>query len=303
MGFDGGFCIYDGEQRQKHKAKKTYTKRRNLIVGSTSSDHSPASELIAGNVGLLSEILFRLPPKSLIRFKSVSKDWWSNTNTTILHSCNGLLLCLNGTTRFIVCNPTTKKHKILPYPVGISSSCFVKQFSVILTESGPIHNNFDAYLAFDPSKSPHYKVVLNNRLSALGFKILRMAMDRNDYNWVVKYRVNLRPLRSVFPELADGYASHAFSVFLEIFSEFQETVMKNSMNRVSGLTVICICPWKDQRNSLDSSLKIFFGSIEFLWIFSVFQETVMKSSRNRASGFTVFAFVHGKAKEILWIPV
>ncbi|KAL7191010.1 hypothetical protein ACSBR2_023144 [Camellia fascicularis] len=208
-------------------AKKTYTKRRNLIVGSTSSEHSLASELIVGNVDLLLEILFRLPPKSLIRFKSVSKDWFSlisnsqfsqnhslrnpkplftglylhveerftlsiqslslnphhsslpslsfldcrcfNTSTTILHSCNGLLLCLNGTTRFIVCNPTTKKHKILPYLVGISSSCFVKQFSVILTESGPIHNNFDVYLAFDPSKSPHYKVVLFTMGRVLSF--------------------------------------------------------------------------------------------------------------------------------------
>ncbi|KAL7193659.1 hypothetical protein ACSBR2_025298 [Camellia fascicularis] len=202
---------------------------------------------------------------------------------------------------------------MLPYPVGISSSCFVKQFSVILTESGPIRNNFDAYLAFDPSKSPHYKVALvtktshyshysiniyssesvswkhvpvaathftfmkgvlwneaihsvnyknvhfqfdieaeklieipmnpitkrfshtnvryflecgghlflvqNNRPSALGFKILQMAMDRNGYNWVVKYQVNLRPLRSVFPELADGYASYAFSVLCVLKEE------------------------------------------------------------------------------------
>ncbi|KAL7191011.1 hypothetical protein ACSBR2_023145 [Camellia fascicularis] len=58
----------------------------------------------------------------------------------------------------------------------------------------------------------HMFLVQNNRPSALGFKILQMAMDRNGYNWVVKYQVNLRPLRSVFPELADGYASYAFSV-------------------------------------------------------------------------------------------
>ncbi|XP_058223802.1 F-box protein At5g07610-like [Rhododendron vialii] len=62
------------------------------------------------------------------------------------HSCNGLLLCyvttINGDFRgYIVCNPTTKKHTLLPKPVGLVGG-------------------WDGYLAFDPTKSPHqYKVV------------------------------------------------------------------------------------------------------------------------------------------------
>ncbi|KAL7193677.1 hypothetical protein ACSBR2_025316 [Camellia fascicularis] len=56
---------------------KAYSKRRRkAIIGSTSSESSPASEeVIASNEDLLTEILVRLPTKSLIRFKSVSKNW------------------------------------------------------------------------------------------------------------------------------------------------------------------------------------------------------------------------------------
>ncbi|KAL7221864.1 hypothetical protein ACSBR1_023751 [Camellia fascicularis] len=46
-----------------------------LIIGCTSSEHSLAAELIANNSDLLTEILIRVPAKSLIRFKSVSKEW------------------------------------------------------------------------------------------------------------------------------------------------------------------------------------------------------------------------------------
>ncbi|KAL7193662.1 hypothetical protein ACSBR2_025301 [Camellia fascicularis] len=58
-------------------ANKRSCKRRKAITTPTSSETSvPAStEVIASNVDLLSEILLRLPPKSLIRFKSVSKNW------------------------------------------------------------------------------------------------------------------------------------------------------------------------------------------------------------------------------------
>ncbi|KAK9286946.1 hypothetical protein L1049_015354 [Liquidambar formosana] len=39
--------------------------------------HSPAAETVAGNGDLLSEILLRLPVRSLMRFESVSKKWLS----------------------------------------------------------------------------------------------------------------------------------------------------------------------------------------------------------------------------------
>ncbi|KAK8657874.1 hypothetical protein V6N13_036093 [Hibiscus sabdariffa] len=64
----------------------------------------------------------------------------------ILQSCNGLLLCCsfraNGfQTAYYVYNPTTKHYTVLP-PLGSSRN-----------------NAFGFSLAFDPSKSSHYKVI------------------------------------------------------------------------------------------------------------------------------------------------
>lgn len=69
--------------------------------------------------------------------------------TKIVHSCNGLLLCEYSQVvcnvyidRYLVCNPTTQKYTVIPEPGpgAFSSGCI-------------------ALLAFDPSKSPRYKVV------------------------------------------------------------------------------------------------------------------------------------------------
>ncbi|KAF5956700.1 hypothetical protein HYC85_003925 [Camellia sinensis] len=56
---------------------ETRRSKRKLIIGCTSSEHSFAAELIANNSDLLTEILIRVPAKSLIRFQSVSKQWLS----------------------------------------------------------------------------------------------------------------------------------------------------------------------------------------------------------------------------------
>ncbi|XP_017978599.1 PREDICTED: F-box protein At5g07610 [Theobroma cacao] len=62
----------------------------------------------------------------------------------IQHSCNGLLLCssfrcLEKDRQFYICKPTTKQYLRLPYPV-----CRIV---------------FGSNIAYDPSKSPHYKIV------------------------------------------------------------------------------------------------------------------------------------------------
>ncbi|KAF7152917.1 hypothetical protein RHSIM_Rhsim01G0014600 [Rhododendron simsii] len=110
--------------------KKACRRSTEQITGAPSSESSPAEEVIANNVDILTEILLRVRAKSLIRFKSVSKHWFSlisssqfstthsrrNPNPsisgwffswksiplyhpiynpipqTITHSCNGLLL-------------------------------------------------------------------------------------------------------------------------------------------------------------------------------------------------------------------
>ncbi|KAK9291986.1 hypothetical protein L1049_019938 [Liquidambar formosana] len=168
-----------------------------------------SSDLIAANDDLLSKILHRLPVKSILQFKSVSKHWLSlisdphfsrrrlnlNPNPVaglflspwgmdyyvertfefvpleddefgpsrfrslpflddksailISQSCNGLLLICGyreGKHELYVFNPTTMQLSHLPDLLPEFDDC--KRASVM---------GFN--LAFDPSKSPHYKVV------------------------------------------------------------------------------------------------------------------------------------------------
>ncbi|XP_058202842.1 F-box protein At5g07610-like [Rhododendron vialii] len=56
---------------------KASNKSRKAVLNVTPSEIFPAAELIANNVDLLTEILLRLPAKSAIRFKCVSKQWLS----------------------------------------------------------------------------------------------------------------------------------------------------------------------------------------------------------------------------------
>ncbi|KAJ0098331.1 hypothetical protein Patl1_20703 [Pistacia atlantica] len=168
------------------------------------------AEEIANNDDLLTELLIRLPIKSSVKFKSVSKHWLSlisnphfsvrlslvprltaglflrNVDSTeydfinlasssprapfklltlgdessqimVLQSCNGLLLCcslkaqefarfldFNFFENYYVFNPTTKKYKMLP-PLPARTGVFRAVPGI--------------FLAFDPSKSPHYKVI------------------------------------------------------------------------------------------------------------------------------------------------
>ncbi|KAJ8540179.1 hypothetical protein K7X08_026568 [Anisodus acutangulus] len=82
------------------------------------------------------------PPFKELKF---TKD---PSGISILQSCNGLLLCSSSQWRqakrnYYVYNPTTKQYTALPK-------------SVLGTENSKIHA---ISLAFDPAKSPHYKVV------------------------------------------------------------------------------------------------------------------------------------------------
>ncbi|XP_022018171.1 F-box protein At5g07610 [Helianthus annuus] len=156
-----------------------------------SSEEAPSTHVVLSNHDLLIEILLRLPVVSLHVFKSVSKRWLSiitNPNFTlrhspfglflprqsfseydfvqlyniipanrsplpttftlkfdshkaeILHSCNGLLLCRVRPDKLYVYNPSIYRFKA----VEVIPECRVM-------------GSFK--MAFDPSKSSHYKIV------------------------------------------------------------------------------------------------------------------------------------------------
>ncbi|GJV62753.1 hypothetical protein Tco_1473581 [Tanacetum coccineum] len=69
-------------------------------------------------------------------------------NINILQSCNGLLLCGgSGMPVFdYVYNPSTNQYKKLPYPDRS-------------LDNSPYYSSAGLRIAFDPTKSPHYKLV------------------------------------------------------------------------------------------------------------------------------------------------
>lgn len=164
----------------------------------------PSADSIGSNEDFIIQILVRVPVRSLLRFKCVSKQWCAvisrpdfcrlfNQSVAsptalfalpsyhrdqeylflpldekpspapfrslkfvddpegirILHSCNGLLICCSNYTveahnrSYYIYNPTINQYRILPK----TSSMF----------HGAV---FGIFLAFNPSKSVHYKVVL-----------------------------------------------------------------------------------------------------------------------------------------------
>ncbi|KAF7811477.1 F-box protein [Senna tora] len=124
---------------------------------------SSLANIVADNDDLLFEILLRLPIKSLLTFKSICKHWLSlisspqfshfvkhSLEVEVLQSCNGLLLCSDyrGYPPYCVYNPTTKQYSVLP-PLKSYESYH--------------HVRGGVCLAFDPSKSLHYKVVFVRR--------------------------------------------------------------------------------------------------------------------------------------------
>ncbi|OMO49439.1 hypothetical protein COLO4_38551 [Corchorus olitorius] len=76
-------------------------------------------------------------------------DYLSDPDVEIVQSCNGLLLCRcidrSYSLKYFVCNPTTKRFKMLSFP---QLEGFV----------------YAVNLAFDPLKSVHYKIIAIRRL-------------------------------------------------------------------------------------------------------------------------------------------
>ncbi|KDP27588.1 hypothetical protein JCGZ_19593 [Jatropha curcas] len=195
--------------------------KRNKIIFPSS-----AAETIANNDDLLIQILLCLPIKSLFKFKSVSKHWLSlitnplfsrrlfpfnspcalfvrksfrlenefdfimiddkysidapfktlefiDDTIRIIQSCNGLLLCSSvqfylPEAKYYVYNPTTNQYAILPPLTGSADEIC------------------GLYLAFDPLKSPNYKVIrlLQSEISEPDFQI-EIYSSKINHEWKV----------------------------------------------------------------------------------------------------------------------
>ncbi|XVF06709.1 hypothetical protein REPUB_Repub06bG0074000 [Reevesia pubescens] len=102
-------------------------------------------------------------------------DFIGDPHFKILQSCNGLLLghCYNKRNeglRYFICNPTTHKFKIISLPVSQSGSLRAVN------------------LAFDPIKSPYYKIICVRKLlspsNRFGIYIYSSKFDEWDASWI-----------------------------------------------------------------------------------------------------------------------
>lgn len=151
---------------------------------------SSMARIVPWNDDVLVEILLRLPAKSLTRFKLVCKHWLSLISNhqfchlhTLRHPNQPSLILRTHTSQYFYFNPFVNDHKLIPYSFSIPNpkvlnSCngllllqssrpeeyyvynsTTKQSRKIsLTDSDEYTNVMGLTLAFDPSKSPHYKI-------------------------------------------------------------------------------------------------------------------------------------------------
>ncbi|KAL0402808.1 UNVERIFIED_CONTAM: F-box protein [Sesamum radiatum] len=134
------------------------------ITSTTAS--TSAAEAVAYNDDVLMEILLLLPAKSLVRFKAVSKHWHSLISTSSFSHLHTLRHCKPHTSfllraapsLFFYFNPTKITMSTIR-PPGSRGSCLLEKESLLGLQ-----------LAFDPSKSPHYKVIcLSNTSYSIHF--------------------------------------------------------------------------------------------------------------------------------------
>ncbi|KAK3217635.1 hypothetical protein Dsin_011605 [Dipteronia sinensis] len=162
--------------------ERTKTNSNMIITISTSSNHqlsSSLAETIANNDDLLTELFLCMPIKSLLIFKSVSKQWlslitnpcFSYRRTPIPKSIVGLFVYNHlRSQQYDFINLTSSDLSDPPFQplTFLNNSILQSCHGLMLLCSDnycqlPINEVFNAIygvnLAYDPSKSPHYKVI------------------------------------------------------------------------------------------------------------------------------------------------
>ncbi|KAI8570222.1 hypothetical protein RHMOL_Rhmol01G0017300 [Rhododendron molle] len=192
-------------------ARKASNKRRKVITrGGSPSGISPAAELISGNVDLLTEIFLRLPAKSLIRFKSLSKHWLSlvshpqfsakHSSRNPRPSISGLYFYHRSSLESLSLHGR-KNLLSIPFVDGPEGTGSIPR----------IRNSCNGLLLceIDSFKARSFP--------SMEFKILKLESDTCD--WIARYWVNLETIGSAFPEME---ALFKFCVLCVVKGEMKE---------------------------------------------------------------------------------
>ncbi|KAM7465802.1 hypothetical protein LguiB_013364 [Lonicera macranthoides] len=158
-----------------------------MLLLPTIKRSSSSVDTVAGDDDLITQILLHLPITSLLRFKSLSfvED---PLGIKVLQSCNGLLLCssnrgLDVQCRHYIYNPTINQFTTLRQPHYLSLINPQCTYATAI--------NF----TFDPSKSPHYKVILVSTLPVIYYVMEIYSSETGLWkrtNESIKLQVNFR---------------------------------------------------------------------------------------------------------------
>ncbi|KAF7154298.1 hypothetical protein RHSIM_Rhsim01G0013300 [Rhododendron simsii] len=186
----------EGENGRGFALLKASNKRRKAVLNVTPSEISPAAELIASNVDLLTEILLRLLARSTIRFKSVSKHWLSLLSDSQFATNHSTRNPRPSSISVVQFTEFKLEKRFLTPKIYFGSRC-------LLEWSDPLVTDDDFLKRFDVDVE----------------EIIAMP---NLNGWVVKHGVNLRPLISAFPEMErkrNYYCPHGFKVLCAVKGE------------------------------------------------------------------------------------
>ncbi|GJU13268.1 F-box protein-like protein [Tanacetum coccineum] len=123
----------------------------------------------------------------------------------IFDSCNGLLLCLTLSEKFYVYNPSiSNMFKVLPEPDNVTSFCY--------------SSRGDFKMAFDPSKSPYYKVMYAELVDGVYVQIHTYSSETGNWSSDEFFKLDImneHPVLTALPTplTTDGKVHYRYSLF------------------------------------------------------------------------------------------